>query len=54
MSFGPESMGAASAQVVEWATGGRLTFGVERVPLGDIEAAWQRTDLHGRRLVVQP
>ncbi|WP_030440157.1 hypothetical protein [Actinoplanes subtropicus] len=52
--FGPESTGAAYAQVVEWATSGRLTFGVERVPLSDIETAWQRTDLHGRRLVVQP
>jgi len=52
--FGPETMGAAYAQVVEWATNGQLTFGLERVPLSDIEAAWQRTDLHGRRLVVTP
>jgi hypothetical protein len=47
-------MGAAYGQVVEWATNGRLTFGLERVPLSDIEAAWQRTDLHGKRLVVKP
>jgi len=25
-----------------------------KVPLSDIETAWQRTDLRGRRLVVVP
>jgi len=49
----PETMGAAYGQVVEWAKGGELTFGVEKVPLSDVEAAWQRTDLRGKRLVVQ-
>lgn len=52
--LGPETMGAVYGQVVEWASSGQLTFGLERVPLSDIEAAWQRTDLHGKRLVVQP
>jgi len=52
--LGPESMGAAYGQVVEWATSGRLTFGVEEVPLSEIETAWQRTDLRGKRLVVKP
>jgi len=52
--LGPETMGAAYGQVVEWAKSGRLTFGLETVPLSDIEAAWQRTDLHGKRLVVEP
>jgi hypothetical protein len=33
---------------------GELTFDVERVPLADVESAWQRTDLLGRRLVVVP
>ena len=51
---GPETMGAAYGQVVEWAQAGKLTFGLERVPLRDIEAAWQRTDLRGTRLVVEP
>lgn len=41
-------------QVVSWARDGHLTFGVERVPLSQIENAWQRTDLKGRRLVVVP
>ncbi|MFF5294748.1 quinone oxidoreductase family protein [Paractinoplanes globisporus] len=52
--LGPETMGEAYGQVLEWATNGELTFALERVPLSDIEAAWQRTDLHGKRLVVQP
>jgi hypothetical protein len=52
--LGPETMGAVYGQVVEWARAGQLTFGLDRVPLSDIEAAWQRTDLRGKRLVVQP
>jgi NADPH2:quinone reductase len=52
--LGPETMGEAYGQVLEWAANGELTFALERVPLSDIEAAWQRTDLHGKRLVVQP
>jgi NADPH:quinone reductase-like Zn-dependent oxidoreductase len=27
---------------------------LEKVPLSDIEAAWRRTDLRGKRLVVMP
>lgn len=41
-------------QVVQWARDGSLTFDLELVPLSQIETAWQRTDLRGRRLVVQP
>jgi NADPH2:quinone reductase len=50
----PETMGEAYGQIVQWAQSGELTFDVEKVPLSDIEAAWQRTDLRGRRLVVVP
>ena len=35
-------------------TSGELTFDMEKVPLSDIETAWQRTNLKGRRLVVMP
>lgn len=49
-----ESMGEAFAQIVEWSRSDSLTFSVERVPLSDIETAWQRTDLSGKRLVVVP
>jgi NADPH2:quinone reductase len=47
-----ESMAEAYRQVVDWTRSGELVFSVERVPLADIESAWQRTDLRGRRLVV--
>jgi NADPH:quinone reductase-like Zn-dependent oxidoreductase len=50
----PETMGDVYGQVVKWAQSGELTFDLEKVPLSDIEAAWQRTDLRGRRLVVMP
>lgn len=52
--LGPATMGEAYGQVVAWARDGQLTFGLERVPLSDIEAAWPRTDLRGKRLVVEP
>jgi hypothetical protein len=39
---------------VQWAQSGELTFDLVRVPLRDIETAWQRTDLQGSRLVVMP
>lgn len=50
----PHTMAETYQQIVEWTRSGDLTFAVERVPLSDIEAAWQRTDLRGRRLVVLP
>jgi NADPH2:quinone reductase len=50
----PETMGDLYGQVVKWAQSGELTFDLEKVPLSDIEAAWQRTDLRGKRLVVMP
>jgi len=39
---------------VQWTREGKLVAGIERAALGDIETAWQRTDLRGRRLVVTP
>jgi hypothetical protein len=39
---------------VQWTRDGKLVVGIERVPLSDIEIAWQRTDLGGRRLVITP
>ncbi|MFB9450260.1 zinc-binding alcohol dehydrogenase family protein [Dactylosporangium vinaceum] len=49
-----DRIGEAYAQVLAWARSGELRFALERVALGDIEAAWRRTDLQGRRLVVVP
>ncbi|MGW0202765.1 zinc-binding dehydrogenase [Nonomuraea sp. NPDC003201] len=50
----PQTMDEVYQQVVTWTRSGELTFDVEKVPLSDIETAWQRTDLKGRRLVVMP
>ena len=50
----PQTMGEVYQQIVTWTRSGELTFDVEKVPLSDIETAWQRTDLNGRRLVVLP
>ncbi|MEV5720536.1 zinc-binding alcohol dehydrogenase family protein [Amycolatopsis mediterranei] len=52
--LGPQTMGQVYDQVVTWAQSGELTFDMARVPLSDIETAWQRTDLRGTRLVVVP
>ncbi|GIF62101.1 alcohol dehydrogenase [Asanoa ishikariensis] len=52
--LGPQTMQEVYGQVVTWAQSGALTFDVVKVPLSDIEKAWQRTDLRGRRLVVLP
>jgi NADPH2:quinone reductase len=41
-------------KIWELAVAGKLRIDVEPVPLSDIENAWQRQDLHGRRLVVIP
>jgi len=49
-----EVMSEAYAQVVEWAREKKLTFDIERIPLKDIESAWQRTDFRGKRLVIIP
>jgi hypothetical protein len=52
--LGPDTMGQVYGQIVRWTRSGELSFDVETVPLSDVEAAWQRTDLRGKRLVVLP
>jgi len=49
-----QTMHEVYSQVVAWVQTGELTFDVVKVPLSDIETAWQRTDLRGSRLVVVP
>ena len=49
-----EIMNEVYGQIVDWTQSGELTFDVVKVPLSDIETAWQRTDLRGSRLVVVP
>jgi NADPH:quinone reductase-like Zn-dependent oxidoreductase len=50
----PETMNEVYGQIVSWTQSGELTFDLVKVPLSDIESAWQRTDLRGSRLVVTP
>ncbi|MEU7912839.1 quinone oxidoreductase family protein [Microbispora bryophytorum] len=50
----PRTMEEVYQRIVTWTRSGELTFDMEKVPLSDIETAWQRTDLKGRRLVVMP
>ncbi|KAB8188940.1 zinc-binding dehydrogenase [Nonomuraea phyllanthi] len=52
--FDAQTIDEVYQQVVTWTRSGELTFDVEKVPLSDIETAWRRTDLKGRRLVVMP
>lgn len=52
--LGPDRMAEVHQRIVEWTRSGELTFTVETVPLSDVESAWQRTDLRGKRLVVLP
>jgi NADPH2:quinone reductase len=41
-------------QLMAGAAAGKLRIDTERVPLADVEKAWQRVDLRGRRLVLIP
>jgi NADPH2:quinone reductase len=50
----PDTMTEVFGQIVRWTQAGELMFDVVKVPLSDIESAWQRTDLRGSRLVVVP
>lgn len=52
--LGPQTIQEAYGRVVTWARSGELTFDVLTVPLSEIETAWRRTGLRGRRLVVLP
>ena len=45
---------SAYAQLMEHAAQGELQIDLERVPLAEIEAAWQRGTMPGRRIVVIP
>lgn len=50
----PEAIGEGTAQVWEWVRADKLKMDIEIVPLRDIERAWTRTDVHGKRLVIVP
>jgi len=50
----PESIAEGTQQVWEWIKIGRLQADIEQVPLKDIENAWKRTDVQGKRIVIVP
>lgn len=50
----PEAMGEGTALVWEWIKAGKLQMDIERIPLKDIETAWQRSDFRGKRMVIVP
>ncbi len=50
----PETIAEGSIQVWDLIKTGQLHVDVEPVPLHAIESAWERTDLHGKRLVIVP
>ena len=49
-----EDIAAGSSQVWEWIRENKLYMDIEKVPLADIEQAWLRDDLAGKRLVIIP
>jgi NADPH:quinone reductase-like Zn-dependent oxidoreductase len=49
-----EEISAGTNQVWEWIKENKLYMDIEKVPLADIEKAWLRNDLAGKRLVIIP
>lgn len=50
----PEAVGEGTSQVWDWIKDGKLKAAIERVPLKDVERAWKRTDVQGKRIVIVP
>jgi NADPH2:quinone reductase len=53
-SVAPQAIVEAFPQVWALAIAGKLRINTEPVPLANVETAWQRRDLDGRRLVILP
>lgn len=50
----PEAIHESLAQVWDWTKQNKLHIDVEKMSLADIEKAWQRQDIEGKRLVIIP
>jgi len=50
----PEAIDEGMAQVWKWVKEKKIQMDIEKVSLADIEKAWNRQDLDGKRLVVIP
>jgi NADPH:quinone reductase-like Zn-dependent oxidoreductase len=53
-SIPPKAIVDAFPQIWALAASGKLRIDIEQAPLADVETAWRREDLPGRRLVVIP
>jgi NADPH2:quinone reductase len=53
-SIAPKAIFDAFPQIWALAASGKLRIEIEQAPLADVETAWRREDLPGRRLVVIP
>ena len=53
-SIPPKVIFDAFPQIWALAASGKLRIDIEQAPLADVETAWRREDLPGRRLVVIP
>jgi NADPH:quinone reductase-like Zn-dependent oxidoreductase len=49
-----ESFAEAMKQTWEWIRDNKFYIDIEKVPLADIEKAWQRDNLEGKRIVIVP
>lgn len=50
----PEAIAEGTGLVWEWIQAGKLQSDIEQVPLKEVASAWQRADLHGKRIVIIP
>lgn len=50
----PEAVGEGTQLVWDWIKTGKLSADLEQMPLKEVERAWKRTDIHGKRIVLVP
>jgi len=50
----PQAVGENAKQVWDWIKEEKIHMDIEKVPLEDIESAWNRTNLEGKRIVIVP
>lgn len=50
----PEAVAEGAGQAWEWIKTGKISAAIEQVPLKEVEHAWTRTDLSGKRIVIIP
>jgi NADPH2:quinone reductase len=50
----PEAIAEGTAQTWGWIKAGKVRAEIEAVPLKDVERAWGRAELHGKRIVLVP